>query len=71
MLNKKEKNKYANDVTIITEELGSIKNEKIKKLILKREDLVDSISQYTSDKKYKEIQKKMKDIGNKIIELQK
>jgi hypothetical protein len=71
MLNKKEKNKYANDVTIITEELGSIKNEKINALVEKRANLVDSISQYTTDKKYKEIQKKMKDIGNKIIELQK
>ena len=71
MLNKKEKNKYANDVTIITEELGSIKNEKINTLVEKRANLLDSISQYTTDKKYKEIQKKMKDISNKIIELQK
>lgn len=69
MLNKKEKNKYANDVTIITEELGNIKNEKIKKLILKREDLVDSISQYTTDKKYKEITNKIKNVGSEILKL--
>jgi hypothetical protein len=71
MLNKKEKNKYANDVTIITEELGSIKNEKIKTLILKREDLVDSISQYTSDKKFKEITNKIKNVGSEILKLNK
>ena len=71
MFTKKKKNKYANNVVIVVEELGSIKNEKINSLLKKRGKLFDSISKYTTDKKYKEIEKEMKDIGNKIIELQK
>tara|TARA_R110000796_G_scaffold242382_1_gene364445 strand:+ start:368 stop:583 length:216 start_codon:yes stop_codon:yes gene_type:complete len=71
MFNKKKKNKYANDVVIVVEELGSIKNEKINNLVEKRGKLFDSINKYTTDKKYKEIQKKMDDIGNQIEKLQK
>ena len=71
MFNKKKKNKYANDVVIVVEELGSIKNEKINSLVEKRGKLVDSISDRTTDKKYEEIQKKIRSIGDKILELQK
>jgi len=71
MFNKKKKNKYANDVVIVVEELGSIKNEKINSLVEKRGKLVESINKYTTDKKYKEIQKKIRDVGDKILELQK
>jgi len=71
MFNKKKKNKYANDVVIVVEELGSIKNEKINSLVEKRGKLVDSISDRTTDKKYEEIQKKIRSIGDRILELQK
>ena len=71
MFNKKKKNKYANDVVIVVEELGSIKNEKINSLVEKRGKLFDSISDRTTDKKYEEIQKKIRSIGDRILELQK